>query len=703
VQSPRLVAAFRAAFRAALCASLLASPLAAQSGTPASCPTGKVALVLPGGGVLGFAHVGVIQMLDSLGVFPDLIVGTSMGSIIGALYASGYTGQEIDSISRKYNVGPYIGRYSPRAPAALGLVPPLLTWEQGEGTALQLQTAAVDESKINTLISAMMMRGNIIARGDFDQLPIPYRAVATDVATGGRVVIGSGDLARAVRASFAIPIVFQPVEVDGKTLVDGGLVENTPLKVARDMGVAYAIVSELDGGSGPSGNLSSPGSVAMRMVDLLFKANPPQFDSVDVRTKSDVSGYSNLDFSDATIVKIIERGRNAARVLASNTCLPRRPRPVKPLPPIARGQPQEVLTERERSFLRREFGVRPGESVDIDAMQLGVTNLSETELVRGIWLNPEPKGDSVIFRPDLVLAGRRFMGGGLAIDSDLGARVWLGYVDRSFLNKGLEAALRGTLGEFRRDVGVALRPSYHLGKRVVRPFTNVIYGREFVRLFSDDGLEVPNDLLPDIREAVVQAGYDEQLGTRWTGQLNLLYRGWEGDTLKKDAEFTSAYGLMGRVASTLGVTNYTLRGVIEVTTEYTRGEALLSSVRERGLLRYTGSLSLGAGTNGTPLHIRFPLGGSDGFAGYHIGEKLGLSEATATLDLAYPLFGPLRLHASVMGGTSHDDPSQPFGGAWRIGSRVGAGMESPIGPVRLQYGLNSQGRSLWFLRIGSWF
>ena len=687
----------------ALCASLVAVPVAAQSGSPASCPAGKVALVLPGGGVLGFAHVGVIQMLDSLGVFPDLVVGTSMGSIIGALYSSGYTGQEIDSIARKYNVGPYIGRYAPRAPAALGLVPPLLTWEQGEGTSLQLQTAAVDESKINTLIAAMMVRGNFIARGDFDRLPIPYRAVATDVATGGRVVIGTGDLARAVRASFAIPIVFQPVELDGKTLVDGGLVENTPLKVARDLGASYAIVSELDGGSGSSENLSSPGSVAMSMVNLLFKANPPQFDSVDVRTKSDVSGYSNLDFSDATIVKIIEIGRKAASVLANNPCLPRRPRPVKALPPVAKGQPRDVLSDREIAFLRREFGVRVGEPVDVDAVQAGLTNLSETELVRGIWLNPDAKGDSVIFRPDLVLAGRRFMGGGLAVDSDLGARVWLGYVDRTFLGRGLEAALRGTLGEFRRDVGFGLRPSYHLGRRVVRPFANVIYGREFVRLFNEDGLEVPNDLLPDVREVVVQAGYDEQLGVRWTGQLNFLYRGWEGDSLKKDGEFTSAYGVMGKVASTLGVTNYTLRGEIEVTNEYTRGKALLSTLRERGKLRLTGSLTAGVGTNGTPIHVRFPIGGPDGFAGYHIGEKLGLSEATGTVDVGYPLLGPLRLHATMMGGVSHDEASQPFGGAWLVGTRVGAGMESPIGPVRLQYGLNSVGRSLWFLRIGTWF
>src|SRR5437773_3893738 len=92
-----------------------------KSGCPAVASGGKIALVLPGGGAKGYAHVGVIKMLDSLGIVPDLIVGTSMGSIMGGMYASGYTGDEIETLTRRFNIGPYVGRYSPRPPRAFGI------------------------------------------------------------------------------------------------------------------------------------------------------------------------------------------------------------------------------------------------------------------------------------------------------------------------------------------------------------------------------------------------------------------------------------------------------------------------------------------------------------------------------------------------------------------------------------------------------
>ncbi|HEX5963258.1 MAG TPA: patatin-like phospholipase family protein, partial [Gemmatimonadales bacterium] len=157
-------------FRAILfAASVAATPMDGQT-----CRPVRTALVLSGGGAKGLAHIGVLRVLDSLGARPDLVVGSSVGAIIGGMYASGYSGREIDSIARSLPMADLFRTYQPRAPRSLGQLQPLVVWEQGE-RRFYLQNAAVAETEVNALVNTAMLRGNLLARGNFDSLPIPFR------------------------------------------------------------------------------------------------------------------------------------------------------------------------------------------------------------------------------------------------------------------------------------------------------------------------------------------------------------------------------------------------------------------------------------------------------------------------------------------------------------------------------------------------
>ena len=172
---------------ACLDSGLLTCLLAAPPADAQTCRPAPTALVLSGGGAKGLAHIGVLRVLDSLGIRPDLVVGSSMGAIIGGMYASGYrAGRSTPSPVPC----PWPTSFEPinPAPRSLGLLQPLVLWEQGE-RRFTIQSAAVGEAEVNALVNAAMLRGNLLARGNFDSLPIPFRAVAADLADRTAVVL----------------------------------------------------------------------------------------------------------------------------------------------------------------------------------------------------------------------------------------------------------------------------------------------------------------------------------------------------------------------------------------------------------------------------------------------------------------------------------------------------------------------------------
>ncbi|MDE5736208.1 MAG: patatin-like phospholipase family protein, partial [Bacteroidales bacterium] len=202
----------------------------------------KVGLVLSGGGAKGIAHVGILKIIEELGIPVDYITGTSMGSIIGGLYAYGYSAAELDSILRAADWDVLLSDKAIRSDISLTEKRTadqyVITLPFGQKSSL-LPIGILKGQHINNLFYTLT--ANTYALNSFDELKIPFRCVATDVLTGQAIVLKDGNLAEAMRASMAIPGVFNPVEKDSMILVDGGLVDNFPVEEIIKMGADIII------------------------------------------------------------------------------------------------------------------------------------------------------------------------------------------------------------------------------------------------------------------------------------------------------------------------------------------------------------------------------------------------------------------------------------------------------------------------------
>jgi NTE family protein len=236
----------------------------------------RIGLVLSGGGARGAAHIGVIKVLEEMRIPIDFVAGTSMGAIVGGLYASGLSPTEIEKIVTSLEWGAaFKDKPSPddlsfrrKQDAADYLIDFDLGYKDGH---FKIPMGLVQGQNLNVILKSLLLHTEAVH--DFDQMNIPFRAVASDIETGKTVVIGKGDLVKAVCASMSIPGVFAPVEIDGRILVDGGITDNVPVDVARKMGADVLIVVDIGTPLRSRDKLGSVVSITAQVMTILIQRN----------------------------------------------------------------------------------------------------------------------------------------------------------------------------------------------------------------------------------------------------------------------------------------------------------------------------------------------------------------------------------------------------------------------------------------------
>ena len=278
----------------------------------------RIGLVLSGGGARGIAHIGVLKVLDEQHVPIDAIAGTSMGAVVGGLYASGLTATEIERIVTSLNWQDAFRDRPPREDLTLRRKQEdqnfLVKFPLGiRGHKLVLPKGLIQGQRLNQMLRRLTLP---VARiTNFDDLPTPFRALATDLETGDAVTIGSGDLTSAMRASMSAPGVFAPVERNGRLLVDGGISDNLPIDIARAMGVDILIVVDVGSPLLSRDKLNSVPVISNQMIAILIQHNSrQQLEKVrpqDILIAPPLGDTSSFDFGN--VKRVIAVGERAAR------------------------------------------------------------------------------------------------------------------------------------------------------------------------------------------------------------------------------------------------------------------------------------------------------------------------------------------------------------------------------------------------------
>jgi NTE family protein len=286
----------------------------------AATPVPKVGLVLGGGGARGVAHIGVLKVLEELRIPIACIAGTSMGSLIGGVYAAGLP---LDAITDRLAGLDWNELFTDDPPriekpyrAKRDDFENLFNFEVGQrGTKLLLPPGSTAGYKFEFLLREMVAQSGNFPDQDFDRLPIPYRAIATNIENGTSKTFAKGDLVKVMRASMSVPGAIAPVEIDGALYVDGGLLQNVPVAAAREACADVVIAVNVGSGLLPREELNSAIGVSLQMINVLIeqniRASLASLGPDDVLIEPELGDFSSANFAEA--MPLVEKGEAAAR------------------------------------------------------------------------------------------------------------------------------------------------------------------------------------------------------------------------------------------------------------------------------------------------------------------------------------------------------------------------------------------------------
>jgi NTE family protein len=733
---------------------VLAATLAAMAGSfgidlptrAAPCPEDRpcVALVLAGGGARGAAHVGVLEVMEELRVPVDFIVGTSMGAIVGGMYASGYSPAELREKLEEIDWQEAFNDDPPRRNI------PFRSKEMDDRALFKLEfgfsksgfrspAGLIAGHKLDFILSSLLVQHS--EPQHFDDLPIPYRAIAVDLTTGEMVVLEQGQLVTAIRASMAYPVMFTPVEQDGRQLVDGGVLRNLPVDVAIEMGADRLIAVDVGSPLGETKGAGSAFAMARRTISVMsHQGRDVQRELIreqDLLITPELEGIRAFE-SFGRVGEVMDEGIETARAHADEL------------------QSFAVSEESFARFLERQRAGTRQESFVVDRVEVsGLQRVSPKRVTRRLVSQPGQTLDLEVIRHDLERVYRigEFERVGFALEDegdkevlkiDVHEKSWGPWFYR--LGAAIQANFSGE-GGFTGNVflrrpnlnplGAEWRSFFTVGNldsvssELYQPFefsgTFFVAPRVWMSQNGDESLFVAGEeiLLEAERRSV---GLDLGIRIRNDGELRVGATTGRvdgtplsGPFLPQEAD-TGGWrtrlsvdrldnGNFPRDGTSLDVELFLSRKDLNASAEYDRLWVKLGHVWKIG--KWSQAAFVTGGTNLSsdtlPYYDDFALGGFLNLSGLEQNELTGDESALVVLA-PYRKFASL---PSMFGGDLYLGGSLEAGQTWRgtspsfddlqIAGSLWAGVDTLFGPFYLAYGRTENDVDSWYLFLGRIF
>jgi NTE family protein len=544
------------------------TPPAGTEAASAAATTSKrprIGLVLSGGGARGLAHVGVLKVLEREGIAINAIAGTSMGAIIGGLYASGMSAQQMEAVLLKVQwervfaarvERPYLSQRRKEEDFEISSIIEL-GFREGE---LRLPLGAISGRGLESLLRHYTLRVSQVDH--FDALPIPFRAVATDMENGQPVVMAQGDLALAMRSSMSVPGVFAPTERDGRILGDGGLVNNLPVDVARAMGVDVVIAVNIGTPLSPREALGSATGLTSQMLNILTEQNVQrslaQLKPQDVLVQPALGKFTSSDFNEtAALIALGEDG--ALSVLTRLQALALAPeayaqwRLQQPGFPRLQGKITRITfegsTETRPERLLHALETQPGQVFDLAKVERDTQRLAATGDYRraDFELRPDandPVGNTLVFDLEDKPWGPHYIRVGLDLSTnfsgDSAFNLKISHNRHRLDQHGSEWRNRIQLGEVPRWTTELYRP---LGWRIAGSLDWFVAGWALAERRKLNRFDNPSkgELLARYDRRTERVGLD--FGQPW-GRFGEVRLGWNMAVVRDTPELVSAASLL---------------------------------------------------------------------------------------------------------------------------------------------------------------
>lgn len=703
----------------------------------------RIGLALSGGGARGAAHVGVLRVLEEMRIPVDFIAGTSMGSIVAGLYASGMTPDQIEHAIRTIDWENIFDDDPPREDRSYrrkrddDRYP--IKFEPGiKDGELTLPTGLVQGQKLDLELRKLALP--VANVHNFDQLPIPYRAVASNIGTGQSVVLAAGDIAHVMRASMAVPGVFAATEIDGQILVDGGITDNLPVDVVRDMGADIVIAVDVSTPLMKPDEVRNVIQITSQLTSILTRRNTEEqiasLGNRDILIVPDLQEISSSDFSKADqaiplglAAAEARRGQLARLAISEPAYRAHLADRVKtgPQSPVIWFVRIENNSKLADEVLRNRIHVREGEPLDTAQLDRDIGNIYGMELFESVdyQLVEEDGRTGIVVDARARSWGPDYLQFAFSLSGDTGGEstfnLGLAYLKTELNSLGGEVRFSGQIGA---DPLVAVdwyQPLDYDSRYFFEPVLTI--GSTQLNIYSPGGAKKLAQY--DIDEALLELSAGRELGD--FGEVRLGYRRGTGNVelnignpALPEGDFDSG-SVFGRFAvDRLDNAYFPSRGYngnieYEMFREGLGNDTNLDQLRTEAAYFHTfgkNTFGVGGAFNATldgtaQVQNRFRLGGFLRLSGYDVNSLSGQYSAVAS-GVYYRRFAEYRLLPWYLGG------SVEAGNVWEdsddisldsliASGSVFVGAETPVGPFHAGYGFAENGHNAWFFLFGRHF